>query len=197
MEPFYSPAELAQMGFRSIGSQVRLSRKASVYGASRIDLGDHLRIDDFCVLSAGAGGIVFGRYVHVAAFCSLIGGGEIVFEDFSGLSSRVSIYSSNDDYSGASLTNPAVPAEWTNVTHAPVRLGRHVIIGAGTVVLPGVTVGEGAAIGALSLVKRDCEPFGIYFGTPARRVGARKKDLLDVERRFLAQVQARGPVSGS
>ncbi|APW36531.1 galactoside O-acetyltransferase [Rhodoferax koreense] len=187
MALFYSPAELAQMGFLSVGNAVRLSRKASVHGASRIALGDHVRIDDFCVLSAGAGGIAIGNHIHVAVFSSIIGAGRVQLDDFSNISSRVSIYSSSDDYSGEAMTNPTVPTEWTRVDSAPVHVGRHAIIGAGSVLLPGVHLGEGAAVGALSLVKSDCEAFGIYAGSPARRVGTRKKTLLDLERQFLAQ----------
>lgn len=187
MDPFYSQAELAQIGFLSVGTEVRLSRKASVYGASRIALGNHVRIDDFCVLSAGAGGIAIGNHIHVAVFSSIIGAGRVQLDDFSNISSRVSIYTSSDDYSGEAMTNPTVPTEWTRVHTAPVYVGRHVIIGSGSVVLPGVQLGEGAAVGALSLVKSDCEAFGIYAGSPARRVGTRKKTLLDLERQFLAQ----------
>jgi acetyltransferase-like isoleucine patch superfamily enzyme len=178
-------AELERMGFAALGRDVKLSDRAAVYGASRIALGDHVRIDDFCVLSAGEGGIAIGQHVHVAVFCSLIGAARIELADFAGLSSRVSIYSSSDDYTGATLTNPTVPSEFTRVEHAPVRVGRHVIVGAGSVVLPGVTLHEGSAVGGLSLVSRDCEAFTVYSGVPARRVGPRSRELLEVERRFL------------
>ena len=59
-------------------------------------------------------------------------------------------------------------------------------IGSGSVVLPGLTLEDGVAVGALSLVKNDCEAFGIYAGNPARRVRERKHDLLDLEQQFLA-----------
>jgi galactoside O-acetyltransferase len=183
-------AELERMGFAALGNNVQLSDRAAVHGASRIALGDHVRIDDFCVLSAGEGGIAIGRHVHVAVFCSLMGSARIELQDFSGLSSRVSVYSSSDDYTGAALTNPTVPAEFTQVQHAPVRVGRHVIIGAGSVILPGVSLREGAAVGALSLVSKDCEEFTVYSGVPARRVGPRSRALLDAERRFLASRSA-------
>lgn len=178
------------MGFASLGKKVQISDRAAFYGTDRIAIGDHVRIDDFCVLSAGEGGISLGQYVHVAVFCSLIGAGRIELRDFSGLSSRVSIYSSNDDYSGLRLTNPTVPAEFTGVSHADVVLGRHVIVGAGSVVLPGVTLEEGAAVGALSLVTRSCEAFAVYSGVPARRVGPRSRELLEVEQRFITSRQA-------
>ena len=70
----------------------------------------------FC--QRGKGGIEIGNYIHIAIFCSLQGEGKITLEDFSGISSRVSIYSSNDDYTGEFMSNPTVPAEYTNVTHA-------------------------------------------------------------------------------
>ena len=186
-------SELEAIGFAAVGEDVRISEQARFYGAHRIALGDHVRIDDFCVLSAGTGGIRIGHHVHIAVFSSLIGQGEIVLSDFSGLSSRVSIYSSSDDYSGASLTNPTVPVEYTDVKHAPVRLGRHVIIGSGSVILPGVTIADGAAVAALSLVTHDCSEFGIYAGYPAKRIKERSRALLDLEARYVASQTSPNP----
>jgi len=174
------------LGFLSAGEDLQISERASFYGVDRIALGNSVRIDDFCVLSAGAGGISIGDHVHVAAYSSLIGGGRIVLSDFSNISSRVSIYSSNDDYSGSAMTNPTVPAEYTCVTHADVFVGKHVIVGSGSVILPGATLEEGVAVGALSLIKRRCKAFGIYAGNPASRIKERKRDLLEVEKRLKA-----------
>ena len=174
------------LGFATVGENVQISDWASFYGASRIALGSNIRVDDFCVLSAGVGGISIGNHVHIAVFSSLIGAGKITLSDFCNISSRVAIYSSNDDYSGATLTNPTVPSEYTGVTHADVFLGKHVIVGSGSVILPGVTLEEGVAVGALSLVAKNCSAFGIYAGNPARRISERKRDLLDLERQFIA-----------
>lgn len=173
--------QLSRMGFAKVGRNVRISDKASFYGASRISIGDNSRIDDFCVLSAGEGGIELGSFVHIAPFCSLMGAGRIVLKDFSGLSSRVSIYSSSDDYSGRAMTNPTVPVDYTGVVHADVVFEPHVIVGAGSVVLPGVRLAKGVAVGALSLVKDSCNAFGIYSGQPARWVKDRRRDLLSLE----------------
>lgn len=181
---FLTDGELAELGFASLGRNVLISRKASIYGASRISIGDNSRIDDFCVLSAGAGGIAIGRYVHIAVMCLLVGAEKITLADFSGCSSRVSLYSSSDDYSGAAMTNPCVPAEFTNVTSRPVTLGRHVIVGANAVILPGVTIGDGSAVGAGSLVTRDVPAHEIHGGTPAKKVANRKTDLFEIEARF-------------
>lgn len=179
---------IEKMGFASVGESVQISDRASFYGTSRISIGSNVRIDDFCVLSAGLGGINIGQHVHIAVYSSMIGAGKIVLSDFCNISSRVSIYSSNDDYSGATMTNPTVPKEYTGVTHADVILGKHVFVGSGSVILPGVALEEGVAVGALSLVNKSCMAFGIYSGIPARRIRERKRDLLELERVFLSGV---------
>ena len=176
---------IQSIGFMFVGQNVQISDRATFYGADKIKIGNNVRIDDFCVLSAGEGGIEIGSQIHVAVGATLIGAGKIILSDFSNISSRVSIYSSNDDYSGASLTNPTVPEIYKNVRHAPVFIGRHVIIGTGSVILPGVSIEEGAAIGALSLVTRSCDSFTIYAGRPAKRIKTRKRDLLRLEQEYL------------
>lgn len=89
---FYEQHELRSLGFKALGKNVLLSKKASVYNAKAIEIGDNSRIEDFCVLSAGEGGIVIGRHVHIAVFSSLIGAGKIVMEDFTCISSKCAIY---------------------------------------------------------------------------------------------------------
>jgi galactoside O-acetyltransferase len=192
MTSFYNTKELLQLGLKSVGNNVSISRKASLYGTSRISIGNNVRIDDFCVLSAGKGGITIGNYIHIAVFSSLIGEGAIVMKDFSGLSSRVSVYSSNDDYSGRSMTNPMVPSEFTNVKHADVILEKHVLIGSGSIILPGVVLHEGSVVGALSLIQKDCEPFALYSGHPAKRIRSRSHDLLEKEKQLMNSIHGDG-----
>ncbi|MDD5215925.1 MAG: acyltransferase [Methylococcales bacterium] len=177
--------QIQEMGFAKIGDNVFLSDKASYYNCQNIRIGNHVRIDDFCVLSAGEGGIDIGNYIHIAVFSSLIGAGNISLADFSNISSRVAIYSSNDDYSGEFMTNPMIPAEFTNVQHGDVKIGRHVIIGSGSIILPNVILEEGVAVGALSLIRKNCEAFGIYSGSPAKRISERQRGLLALEKMFL------------
>ena len=150
-----------------------------------MSLGDLVRIDDFCVVS---GPLTLGRNVHIAPGC-LVAGGEpgIQMEDFSGLAYHVQIFSQSDDYSGHTLTNPTVPANYKFESKAPVHLGRHVIVGAGSVVTPGVVIADGGAIGTMSLVNRSTEPWSIYAGVPARRVKERSRDLLTLEAQYIAE----------
>jgi acetyltransferase-like isoleucine patch superfamily enzyme len=184
-----TPHEINDLGFSEVGKNTKLSNKASYYNCPRIKIGNNTRIDDFCVLSAGDGGIQIGSNVHVAVYSLLIGAGRIVLNDFSGLSSRVCIYSSNDDYSGMAMTNPTLPPEFTNVNHADVNIGRHAIIGSGSVVLPGVNIEDGVAVGALSLITKNCEAFTIYAGSPLKRISSRNRNLLELEKAFIAACQ--------
>ena len=71
MDSYYSEEELNNIGFKSIGTNVKLSKKSSIYGANEISLGNNVRIDDFCILS---GKIRIGNYIHIAAYSALYGG---------------------------------------------------------------------------------------------------------------------------
>ena len=180
---FYTREELMEIGFQSVGEDVLLSRKASVYSAERIKLGNHVRIDDFCILS---GTIELGDHIHIAAYSALYGGTDgIVMEDFSGLSSRVCVYSASDDYTGWGLTGPTIPDEYRNVESAPVHIGRHVIVGSRSIILPGVLVGEGSSFGSFSFVNRDTEPWSVNAGIPAKKIRERSRHLLEFEKQLL------------
>jgi galactoside O-acetyltransferase len=173
-------AQLQAQPFRSLGQNVLIHERANVINLENLSIGDNVRIDaDVTILASGP--VVIGSYVHIGAQCYLAGGAGIDLQDFSGLSQGVKIYSTSDDYSGRHLTNPTVPAAYLGVVRAPVHLCRHVIVGAGSVILPGATLAEGCAVGALSLVRRSTEPWGIYSGTPARRIAERSRDLLLLE----------------
>ena len=183
--------QLCSLGLKSFGENVLISEKASIYGASRISVGNNVRIDDFCVLSAGDGGIEIGSFVHIAVYSSLIGREGIVLDNYCNISSRVSIYSSSDDFSGATLTNPTIPDEFKALRHDKVHLHEHVIVGSGAIIMPGVTVRKGGAIGALSFVICSVPEFSIVAGIPAQHIKYRKQDLLEVERNFLFALQDR------
>lgn len=181
---YYGIAELGALGFRRVGRNVMVHRSTIIARPETISIGDDCRIDGFCVIIGSEAGIRIGRHVHIASGVYIFGGGGVEIEDFVGLSSRVVVYSTNDDYSGSFLTGPTIPPDFTKITAERVVIRRHVVVGAGSVILPGVTIGTGSAIGALSLVKRDVEEFKIAGGNPLRVIKSRKCDLLDLETRL-------------
>ena len=187
MTSFYSEEELQQLGFRRCGSNVQISRNAKFYGISNISLGDHVRIDDFCILS---GHISIGSYVHLAPSVLLFAGDAgITLADYCGVSSRCALYAATDDYSGAAMSNPTVPDQYRAVSSAPIVLEKHVLVGTGCTVLPGVTLAEGTSVGAMSLITHSTEPWGVYYGSPAKRQKERQRDLLILCSQFEASLK--------
>lgn len=182
---FYSRKELEKIGFKSLGENVLLSDKASIYSPEKISIGNNVRIDDFCILS---GDIKLGNYIHIGAYSALFGSHEIEMENFSSLSARVLVYSASDDYSGMGLTNPTVEDKYKRVYYGKILIKEHSIIGAGSVILPKVTLEKGTSVGANSLILKSTEPWGVYAGSPAKRLKDRKKDLLILEKEFLGEI---------
>jgi len=189
---FLTKNELLSLGLKKIGDNVLLSRNTNIYNPGVIEIGDNVRIDDFCILSGGTG-ISLGSFIHIASYSALFGGAGIVMEDFSGLSARVTIYTESDDFSGVSLTNPMTPPHLKPKYHkGPVMLKRHVIVGVNSTILPGLILEEGVAVGSHSLVTKNCEEWSIYFGTPAKKIKRRKKELLQLEKQLLNEIKSKG-----
>jgi galactoside O-acetyltransferase len=178
MTSFYSREELELLKFKSLGENVLLSRNASIYSPEKINISNNVRIDDFCIIS---GNINIGNYVHIAAGCYLFGEHGIILEDFSAISSRSALYSGTDDYTGEFLSNPMCPILCRKITKGPIFLGKHVLIGTGTTILPGVYIGEGTSVGAMSLVNRSLKEWKIYKGIPAREYKERLRGCSEFE----------------
>lgn len=182
---FYSRKELKKIGFKSIGENVLISDKCSIYSPEKISIGNNVRIDDFCILS---GDIKIGNYVHIAAFGAYYGAAGIQIDDFSTTSSRVTIYSQSDDYSGESMTNPMIPEKYKKVKYGKIIIEKHCIVGASSIILPGVVLKQGSAIGAVSLVKKSTEEWSIYAGAPAKKLKNREKKILELAKELTGKI---------
>lgn len=178
--PFLTKEQLDKIGFLSIGKHVFISDKASFHNASKISIGNYVRIDDFCVFSPGNGGIEIGNFVHIGCYVSLIGEGKIKLGNFCGLSSKVAVYSSNDDFSGISMpgVKVVIPDRFRNITNKPVTFEDYTGVGTMSVILPGVTIREGAMVGALCFVRKSLKPWYIYGGNPLIPLTKRNQHML-------------------
>ena len=100
----------------------------------------------------------YGKNVLISRKCSVYSaenieiGNNVRIDDFVNISSRVVIYAISDDYSGESMTNPMIPEKYKALQRGKVVIYKHVIIGTGSIVLPGVGLNEGSAAGSMSLV---------------------------------------------
>lgn len=190
---YWREDDLRSFGF-TVGRNVMVARNCTIIGLKNqsfenITIGDNVRIDGMTTIAAAGGYLRLGSYIHIGGYCFLNCGAGVALESFTTLSQGVRVYSTSDDYSGEFMTNPMTPAEYTNVRKAAVTLSRHVIVGSGSTILPGTSLGEGVAVGAMSLVNRSLEPWGIYGGIPARLLRPRSKALLEAQARLLSGQQ--------
>lgn len=185
MSSFLDEESIKKVGFKSYGSNVLISKKASFYNPEKIEIGSNVRIDDFCILSAQDKGIQIGSYIHIACYSSLIGAEKIILDDYVNISSRVSIYSTSDDYLGYGMTNPMIPDKYKFLDSKSIFIGKHTVIGSNSIILPGAEIHDGVAVGALSLVNSKLDAWKIYAGIPAKKIKKRLKHVLKKEKNFV------------
>ena len=181
---FLSQNQIEDLGIIH-GTNVLISDKCSIYGTD-IKIGNNVRIDDFTILS---GKITLGNNIHIGAYCAIYGKFGIVMEDYTGLSPRCTIFSASDDFSGNYLISPMNPEKYTNVQGYQVTLKKYVQIGSGTVIMPDLTINEGAAIGAMSFVKDSIPKFQIWAGNPLRFIKTRRTEMVKFAKQLENELQ--------
>lgn len=183
---YFSESELEELGFASIGKNVKISKTATLYNRGNIYLGSNIRIDNFCVIApSGNATLHIGNYVQISAFSLINGMGNVVLEDFVGFAPYVRLFSSTDDYSGETLTNATIPPKYLGTYSGPVLLERHTIIGPGSTIVPNVTLKTGTTVAAHSFVNKDTEPFDMVGGVPAKFIKKKSQNLLKLEKQLL------------
>ncbi|WP_201582647.1 acyltransferase [Psychrobacter jeotgali] len=159
---------------------------AKIINKDHLTIGHDSQIDDFVFFNAGEESII-GSFVHIACSSSIIGGGKLYMDHFSALSAGCRIITGSDDFVGGYLAGPTIPKKYTNVKTSTIRIGSHAILGTNAIVMPGITIGEGAVVGAGVLVRKDLEPWTVYVGADCRpikkrdasQVLAQRQELLD------------------
>jgi acetyltransferase-like isoleucine patch superfamily enzyme len=187
---YYCSEELRGFGFAHVGDNVRVARNCVIIGAGNIEIGEGTRIDSRTEIFATNGRLRLEGANHIGGNSHLCVAADLTFDEFSGCSQGARVYTATDDYSGRWMAGPCVPEELRGGTVKPIRLGRHCIIGSGSVVLPGCDFADGAAVGALSLVTKPLEEWSLYHGNPARLVKRRSRRVLDLEASIRQKIAA-------
>jgi acetyltransferase-like isoleucine patch superfamily enzyme len=177
--------ELEELGVTCGGDDVAIHSTAVIINPDRLRMENHVRVDAFCLLSA-TGGLSLGNYVHLGPYVSIAAGAGVVLEDFCGISYGSRIFTVTEDLSGRFMTNPTIPERFRRTKSGPVHMEKHSGLMAGVLVLPGVTLHEGAVAAAGSLVRKDIPAWEMWFGVPAKRIGPRRKDLLGLGDELMA-----------
>lgn len=149
-----------------------------------VKIAQSARIDAFCKLE---GKVTIGEHCHIASFCHIgPGGGEVVIGEHSTCSSHVVICSGVPDIRYLHVS-AADPLELQHPIRMKTLIGRFVGIFAGAVIYPGVTIGDGALIGAGSVVTKDVPPWTVVGGVPAKWLRDRPLDELIGAEAYLMQ----------
>lgn len=163
--------------FKEIGDNVEIFQPISIIDEGKLTIKNNVRLSEFTLISGGEG-IYIGNYVHIANHVSIAGGGKLVIEDFVGVCAGVRIITGSDDITGNGIPSPMVSDEFRSFYRSNVILKKHSFIGTNVIIHPGVTIGEGTVVASGSLVTKDLEPWGIYMGSPARKVRNRSMDTI-------------------
>ena len=178
-DKFYSYKELKKIGFKKIGKNILIKKSVQFHFCENISLGNNLRIDDFTILT-GRGGLIIGDFVHISSHCNILGKKGIIIGNYVTLAPTINIFSSTDDYHGNRLHHPMLNEKKLGGYGGKVVIKNHVIVGSHSVILPNLVIGEGVSIGSLSLVKSTLSPWTIYCGIPVKKIGKRKKKMLQL-----------------
>lgn len=152
---------------------VRIFEPAVIINIDNIEFGKYIIIDSFVLIQAKKE-IKIGDHVHIPSFSSIAGGGKLTMEAYSGLSSGVRIFTGSDDFRDWGFGNPTIDKNFRNLKLGEVIIKKFAIIGANSVILPDVEIGEGASVGAGSVVTKNLDPWGIYIGN--KKIGERDKE---------------------
>lgn len=137
--------------------------------------GSNVQISDTCTFNH-CEGIEIGDNVSIQRDCTFSGHGGIEIGTGTIISHCVDIFSGEHNYDSDDLQSLPFDERFVN---APVKIGKYVWIGCHSIILPGVVIGDGAVIGAGSVVTKDVPPLAIAAGNPAHIIKYRN------EKRFL------------
>lgn len=166
--------KLMSSDFKSFGKRITIFPQCKIIKPEVIELEDDIQIDDFTFIYGGKS-MHIGKFVHIGSFSSIIGGGDFYMDDFSGFGVGVRIITGTDIDKGGVYCNGAMPLSKRNYIQSFVKIEKAVFLGTNVIVHPGVTIGEGCIVGSNSLVTKDLEPWGVYIGSPCKRVRERER----------------------
>jgi len=175
--------------FKHLGKNAKIYPTAKIIQSENISIGDETIIADFSFIYGVGKGINIGNFCHITEHAIIQAGGLVEFGDFSTIGPRTTILAATDDYEGKALISLSLfGSKYRNVSYKDVILGRHVHVGMGCIIMPGVVLGDGCSIGAGSLVTKSMPPWTICYGSPCKPIRPKPRDhQLAMEKEFLKE----------
>ncbi|MBM4373190.1 MAG: acyltransferase [Deltaproteobacteria bacterium] len=156
------------------GEGVRLMPLAKVANPGVVELDDFCRLRDFVFIWGGQG-VRIGKHSDIQPHVVVWGGGVLEIGDRvsvgPGSVLLTAVYSHRE---GLKMVD-GLGEGTTKALYGKLVIGDDVYIGANCSLMPNITIGAGAVLGAGSFVNRDAEPWGIYAGSPAKKIGERPR----------------------
>mgnify|MGYP002624231923 CR=1 FL=1 len=158
---------------RFCGGGVKINALAKICKPEVVELDDNCRIGDFAFIFGGKG-VKIGKYTDFQPHTTIWGGGECVIGDRVSTGPGTTFLTATYSYApGMKMVDGMIDGE-TETLGGRCEIGNDVYIGANAVIMP-VKIGEGAVVGAGSFVNKDLEPWGVYVGSPARKIAERER----------------------
>ena len=159
--------------FKYCGKDVKVYPLTKINRAENVEIDDFSRILDYVYIDAGKS-LKIGKYSIITWQCLIEGGAKTAIGDrvFIGPGTKLltSTYAFNGFY-----TNEFLPEGTNDILYGDIVLENDSYIGANSVIMPGVIIGEGALVGSNAFVNKDLDPWGIYVGSPVKKIGERQK----------------------
>lgn len=168
---------------RYCGKNVKVYNLAKIINPQCAEIDDNTIILDFVFIDASKS-LKIGKYCNIAWHCLIEGAAHVEIGDRCFLGPGSKILGSTYEFQGF-YASEHLPIETCAIQYGDIKICDDAYVGANSVVMPGVTIGEGALVGANSLVDRNLKPWGIYHGNPVKLVGWREKPT--VERRKIIE----------
>ncbi len=177
---FFLRGEYFKAKLGGMGKNVLIDLGVIIWNPKNVRIGDHSHIDTNAKIEA-SDSIEIGSYVHVASNTLLQGRGTLFIGDYADIAAGALIYSGVNHYTDGRTKSfyemsSCAPADRQFIKAAPVRIEKHAFVGMGSVIMPGVSIGEGAIVGASSFVNSNIPPYKIAFGAPARVIKDRPRE---------------------
>lgn len=161
---------------KKMGKNVLIDTDVFLNGTKNISIGDYVWIDAGCRIEAMLGEVKIGKRVHIAPYSIIAARQPVIIHDYVGIGAGVKIYANSEHpVNGKRMSGPMIPEEYKAFHSKEIVLEKDSFVGTGSVLLPGAYLGEGAVVGANTVVTKKIDPYNIVVGSPARIVGVRDK----------------------
>jgi galactoside O-acetyltransferase len=159
---------------KKCGQGVRIHPLTKICKPEVIELGDFCRIRDFVFIWGGLG-VRVGKYSDLQPHVAIWGGGETIIGDYVSVAVGSVLLSAVYSHKEGLRMVDGLPEGHTKALLGKLVIENDVYIGANCTIMPDLTVGEGAVIGAHSFVNKDVQPWSINVGSPCRKIGERPR----------------------